>query len=219
MRRALPLFKAKITEEDTGMLCVSLVDAPANDALFQKFSEDKELLKFKVEDEDKHIVRGLIMPADYPIYRRNGDFEYYITYEAETLRKMAEKYLKDGFQNMVDTNHNNEFENGCYMVQLFIKDTELGVSPKGFEDYADGSLFAEYHIENEDVWSKIKDGTFRGFSLEGCFNIEETDDMIEEVFRNKEEFTNDEQFENDEHSYEDVLSLINKIGERLNKLK
>ena len=57
---------------------------------------------------------------------------------------------------------------------MFVKDAEKGVNPKGFEEYADGSIFAEFHIMNDEVWNAIKDGTYKGFSLAGCFTVEET---------------------------------------------
>lgn len=213
MKRALPIVKAKIAGEDDRMICISLVDDPATMSLFQKFSEDKQPIRFKVEDEDKHIVRGLVMAADMPIYRRNGDFEFYLVYEPDTIRLMAERYLKDGFQNMVDTQHNNEFEDGVHMVQFFIKDTEAGINPSGFEEYADGSLFAEFHVENEDVWNKIKSGEFKGFSLEGYFSIEETDDMVEEAF------TAREHEDIDEHEIEVILEMAQKLRNKIKGLK
>lgn len=219
MKRALPLFKAKIKDTTDGMFCISLVDDPATQSMFQKFSEDKELLKFKVENEEKRIVRGLVMAADMPIYRRNGDFEYYISYEPETIRKMAENYLFNGFQNYVDTMHNNEFEDSINMVQFFIKDVEMGINPKGFEQYADGSLFTEFHVLNDDVWSKIKDGTFKGFSLEGFFDIEETDDTVEEVFKNEEMFTDDELEDIDERDIMLILDMANKLRKKIKNIR
>lgn len=67
------------------------------------------------------------------------------------------------------------------MVQYFIKGN--GVSVEGFEDIADGSLFAEFHIVNDEIWSAIKDGTYRGFSLEGVFDLvpERDKTKVEEI--------------------------------------
>ena len=68
------------------------------------------------------------------------------------------------------------------MVQLFIKDTDKGIAPAGFDDIADGSLFAEFHITNDDVWQAVKDGSYKGFSLEGYFGLEEnTDEAYEDI--------------------------------------
>lgn len=173
----LPLLEAKINMEDleSGMYCISLVDAPATQSNFIAFSEDKELLKYSVQDEEQRRVFGLVMAADMPIYRRTAEgAEYYIVYSRQTLADMMEKYFKQGFQNQVDTNHNFQMEDGITLTQMFVKDAEKGVSPKGFEEYADGSIFAEFHIMNDEVWNAVKDGTYKGFSLAGYFTVEET---------------------------------------------
>lgn len=169
----LPIYRALIDNEECGMFTISLVDLPATESDFLAFKDEKEIVKFAVADEDKHIVRGLVMAANMLIYRFSPNFgEYYIIYEPATIRLMAEKYLKDGNQNNVDLMHDGELVDGVNMVQLFIKDAENGINPKGFEDYADGSLFAEFQVHNEDVWNQIKSGDFKGFSLEGYFGIE-----------------------------------------------
>jgi hypothetical protein len=95
---------------------------------------------------------------------------------------MAEKYLADGRQNRVNLMHRDGSDvEGVQMVQYFIKGN--GVSVEGFDDIADGSLFAEFHVTNDEVWEAIKDGTYRGFSLEGVFNVvPDTDpDEVEEI--------------------------------------
>ena len=37
------------------------------------------------------------------------------------------------------------------------------------EHVTNGSWFGSYAIDNDDVWQKVKDGTFNGFSVEGYF--------------------------------------------------
>ena len=166
----LPIYKAKVDSDDAGMFTISLVDYPAVESNFMYFNEDKKPMKFSVQDEEQRIVRGVVMECDKLIYRRDGDYEYFITFDADTIRTMAQKYLADGFQNNVDTMHNGELEPGIEMVQWFISDKENGVNPKGFEDIADHSLFAEFKVNNDEVWDKVKDGTFKGFSLSGIFD-------------------------------------------------
>ena len=53
----------------------------------------------------------------------------------------------------------------------------------GFENIEDGSLFARFKVNNDDVWNGIKDGDFRGFSLEGLFvfELEEKNNDIDEI--------------------------------------
>lgn len=168
-----PIYEALVTSEDAGMLRISLVDIPAVESNFLAFAkEDGEPVRlYFVRDEERRIVRGVVMRADYPILRRNGDYEYYIVFRADTIRVMAEKYLAESRQNNVDEMHNHEDVDEVQMVQYFIKDTAAGIAPAGFEDIADGSLFAEFHVLNDEVWAKVKDGTYRGFSLEGAFEL------------------------------------------------
>jgi len=203
----LPIYRAIIDNEEAGMVTISLVDFPATESDFVAFEKEKELQKFAIENEEKHIVRGLVMAANMLIYRIHPIYgEYYIYYDAQTLRTMAERYLKNNFQNNVDLNHNGELVEGVDMVQFFIKDSENGINPKGFEAYADGSLFAEFHINNEDVWEQVKKGDFKGFSLEGYFGIEPTGQEFKQETNNKEE------------KYNKTMSKLEKIKQVLRSL-
>lgn len=188
--KGLPLYRAEIGADDTttGMFVISLVDSPATMADFMTFNEDKRLMTYNVESDEKRQVFGLVMAADMPIYRRDENgFEYYITYSKETIALMAEKYLKMSLQNNVDTQHSFELEDGIFMNQLFVKDVEKGVSPKGYEDYKDGSLFAQFHIANDSVWEEVKKGTYKGFSLAGVFNVEPKEEAKEDDKNNNKE--------------------------------
>ena len=170
----IPVFNALITDAETGIYRISLVDDPAVMSNFLAFDSARKCLMYQVQDEDKRLVRGVVMRADFPIYRYDRHFgEYYIIYKAEQIRIMAEKYLAESRQNNVNLMHEDDTDvEGVQMVQYFIKNSAEGVAPSGFEDIADGSLFAEFHIVNDEVWGAIKDGTYKGFSLEGIFDLQ-----------------------------------------------
>ena len=174
----IPVYAAVIEGEGEGMLRISLVDAPAVRSDFMKFAEERPVQMFSVADEDKRLVYGVVMRADFPILRVGpaGD-EFYMIFKADVIRRMAQKYLAEGRQNEVNLMHVDGSEvEGVEMVQFFIKDTARGVSPEGFDGIADGSLFAEFHVTNDEVWARVKDGTFKGFSLEGVFDLEPEQD-------------------------------------------
>lgn len=167
------MFNALITDEETGMFKISLVDDPAVMSNFLAFDNTRKVVMYQVENEDKRLVRGVVMRADFPIYRYDARFgEYYIIYKAEQIRKMAEKYLAESRQNDVNIMHEDGSDvEGVQMVQYFIKDSANGINPAGFEEIADGSLFAEFHVVNDEVWKAVKEGSYKGFSLEGVFDI------------------------------------------------
>ena len=179
----IPVYDAIISDEETGMFRISLVDDPAVMSNFQAFDAKKKPVMYAIQDEEKRLVRGCIMRADFPIYRRDEQMgEYYIIYKAEEIRKMAEKYLLEGRQNDVNLMHREGSDvDGVQMVQYFIKGD--GIQVDGFDDCADGSLFGEFHVVNDDIWAEIKAGTYKGFSLEGVFDLvpEQNKDEIQEI--------------------------------------
>ena len=179
----IPVYNAIISDAETGMFKISLVDDPAVMSNFQAFDKQNIPQMYAIQDEEKRLVRGVVMRADFPIYRRDDKMgEYYIIYKADQIRIMAEKYLAESRQNDVNVMHRKDSDvDGVQMVQYFIKGD--GVSVEGFDECADGSLFAEFHIINDDVWNEIKAGTYKGFSLEGVFDMQpETDaDEIQDI--------------------------------------
>ena len=177
----IPVYDALITDEETGMMKISLVDDPAVMSDFLAFDNIRKMQMYSVTDEEKRLVRGVVMRADFPIYRRDERLgEYYIIYKPETIRAMAEKYLAESRQNDVNVMHSTDVD-GVQMVQWFIKGD--GVSVDGFDDIADGSLFAEFHILNDEVWEAVKSGEYKGFSLEGFFDLapERDKQTVEEI--------------------------------------
>lgn len=172
----LPLYRVVLSNEQDGVLRVSLVDAPAVDSDFEVFQKEeaKRPALYAVQDEEKRLVRGVILRADYPIFRRDNEGEagYYVTFGADVIREAAERYLAEGRSNEVNLQHEDGSDvDGVQMVQFFIKDSAAGVDPEGFDDIADGSLFGEYHVTNDDVWEEIKAGTFKGFSVEILYTL------------------------------------------------
>jgi len=162
----LPVFEARMTSENCGVLRVSFVDSPAVESDFLAYANKEQVASYKITDEDKQRVFGCVLRADYPIYRADENGEYYIVFKADEIRAFAQKYLAEGRQNEVDLEHDFKSIEGAEMVQYFIKDTEGGIAPAGFDDVADGSLFAEYQITDADLWERIKSGEFHGFSVE-----------------------------------------------------
>lgn len=184
----LPLYKASINVFDdeyfTGIYTISLVDMPAVDSDFVAFGKPNEV-KMRVENEEKRIITGVVMRCDYPIYRNDGGYEYYVTFDADTIKQITQKWFKTGLNTNVNIMHTCEYVSGVDMQQAFIKDTEKGLNPVGFEDIADGSLFVTYKVNNDEVWQAIKKGEFKGFSLEGYLNYDKVesdeDKLIDEI--------------------------------------
>jgi hypothetical protein len=207
----LPIFQATIPDEECGMFRVSLVDNPAVESLFLAFDKQQRVPIYAVANEEKRIVRGVIMRADFPIYRVSpGIGEYYIVFTKDTIRQMAEKYLREGRQNAVNLMHIDGTDvEGVNLLQIFIKDSQNGIVPVGFESIEDGSLFGEYHVANDEVWADIKAGVFKGFSLEGVFDIQ----PIEKHFSNQKNISKMSVKNKIKNLMLDLLASIEKFGQ------
>lgn len=193
------IFYIDINEDDnTGLDAISLVSTPAVEIDFLCFEkEDSVEISFSA-NEDKHIISGIALRADFPIYRRNGDYEYYVVFTKEIIRKIVNKYAKNGLFNSVNLQHNDlNFTNKAIMIESYIIDKERGICPTEFSDIEDGSWYVSFHIEDETLWKEIKDGKeLKAFSVQGLFNlIEDSVANTEEKLSQQKEQTFDEWLE------------------------
>ena len=171
--KKLPTYEVLIgdpTEDNTAVDFVALVDDPAIMKGWMKFSEQSPY-KFEVTNTERRIITGPLMIADLPIYRRDDERgEYNVVFRKDNIEKIVKKWGKGGFHNNVNRMHDgSDRPSGVYLFESIFVDKERGVMPpKQFDDVPDGSWFASYYVENDEVWNQVKDGTFKGFSVE-CF--------------------------------------------------
>jgi hypothetical protein len=128
---------------------------------------------FSIQNEEQHIISGPLMLADTPIYRSNSKFgEHYVTFSPETIKDIAIKFSKKGYQKNVNLMHDSNMQvEGLVMFESFIVDKARGILPMaGYEDAKDGSWFGSFYVENPQVWELIKQGKVKGFSVEGYFD-------------------------------------------------
>lgn len=197
----LPIFELKISDninDDSEVNFVALVDKPAIEKNFMSFDEHTKPMAFAISNEDKRIISGPLMIADKPIYRNDENGEYYIKFSADTIKQIAIKYAKKGFQNNVNLMHDSgSIVEGLTLFESFISDKERGIQAmQGFEDISDGSWFGSFYVENDEVWADVKAGKFKGFSVEGLFKYKP----------NQPEMTA-------EMAADEILSLLNQTNE------
>lgn len=182
-----PIYEIIISKETDGINLVSLVDDPAVESYFQKFKKEKEEQKIKcsIIDKEERRVIAPIVRCNFPIFRLDEYGRgYYITFSKEVVREIARKMLHDNRQNVFNINHEDgNYTTGLEIEELLIKNSDKGISPKGYEDIEEGSLFGVYLVKDNDIWNKIQDGTFNGLSLEGYFSYQEVkkDDVLNTI--------------------------------------
>ena len=131
--------------------------------------------RFEIQNEEKRIISGAAMIADLPIYRYDETRgEYYVVFDKETIFEIAKKWARGDKYDAVNIHHDKAV-NGLSLFESFIVDRERGIMPpKGYEEVADGSWFLSYIVNDESIWQRVKEGEFKGFSVEGFFDFEET---------------------------------------------
>lgn len=177
-----PVYKLVISEEDeTGVAAMAIVDFPAIEQDFQFFHNIKPLAF--AADEEKRIASGPAMVADLPIYRRDSQHgEHYVVFDAPTIRQIVYKFFKQGNTSAANLMHETPVE-GVYLIESFLIDSARGINtPEGFDPLPDGSWFTSYRIENDEVWAQVKEGKFKGFSVEGMFQHVSADEELARAF-------------------------------------
>ena len=198
------------TDFETGLNAISLVENPAVEVDFLAFAKDESAV-LQFADEERHIITGIALLADTPIYRIAPDkTEYYVRFTKDCIRQLVEKYFKFGLTNSVNIEHkDNQFVDGVTMLESYIIDKERGICPNEFASAPDGSWVVSYKVSNLDVWNKIKSGEVKGFSVQGLFRIIET--KLEMSSNKLEE-------ENTEHQNKNNISLMSKLKEKIKAL-
>lgn len=211
MDKKIKIYNATLPEDAIGLYTVSLVENPAFETEWLAFSKDKEEIDFQrlmfsvMGDEMQRKVMVVICRADYPILRKKGNELIYVVFSKDVIKEMSQRFLANGFQNSVNIEHKeNSFVEGVEMEQLFIKDINKGVDPQGFENIEDGSLFAVYKVNNDEVWEGIKSGVWKSVSLEGLFKMVEAEEEMEPKETDKETI----------ETFEDMMEWLQKEMEK-----
>ena len=168
----IPVFAVNVESEDCTITTISLVDEPAMELQMQMFDK-KETVKFSLQDEVKHNIVSCIVRTDFPILRLTQEGNpYYIVFNRETSEILCQRLMRDGFQQNISLDHNGKLIEGIQLQEVFIKDSARGISPVGFEEAAEGSLFGVYHITDEQLWKDCIEGRFGGVSLESYIDLQ-----------------------------------------------
>ena len=172
--KGLPVYNISIDfDTDEGLQLVSLVDDPAVVESFLTFNSEEPIKLVFTSDEEQHIISGVSLLADTPIYRCDETGGYYVVFTKETIKQLVEKYNKENKTNLTSLQHNGQIISDCVMIESYFIDKERGICPKEFEHCPDGSWITSYKVTNDELWNEIKtSGQLNGFSVEISCQLE-----------------------------------------------
>ena len=204
----MDLFILDIPDGEQKEFQIALVDEPAIESDWIAFSKHQN---FKVQSKERKIVSGYAMIADLEIPRYDERRGYYnVTFRKGNIEKIWLNFHRNNLMTNTNEMHQSgQFAEGVFVCESFIIDSERGIkAPEGFKQEPDGSWFISMKIENDDVWQKVLDGKFNGFSIEGRFF-----ERPAETFRSRlKDIINNVNMNKDEIK-DKVLSFFNKEEE------
>ena len=176
---------------DSDVYAVSLVDDPAIEETFIALGKEKPLRVF-LEDNEKRIVMGAVLVPDKPIYRNQDGEEFYITFSADTIEKLAHDFLRMGRNYNFSYQHEKDVDGVSVIESWIVSDTEMDKSSRYGMRLPKGTWVMAAKIDNENLWRSIKNGDAKGFSIEAIVNLDEiklkkeNNEMAEEKDKNVE---------------------------------
>ena len=153
-----------------GIDAISIVEHPAIESNFIALKDEKQQVKFAEVDTDKRILMGPALVPNKPIYRRDGDKEFYVYFSEKTIRRAAELFLMKGNQNNTTLEHEVELKGLSVVESWIVEDPDMDKSKLYDMDAVKGQWMVTMKVENEEVWQEyVKSGAVKGFSIEGWF--------------------------------------------------
>ena len=156
-------------QEISGIEAISIVENPAIEEDFVALKNQQEI-KLAEVNKEKRILMGALLIPNKPIYRRNGEDEYYIYFSKDTVLKASQLYLQKGNQNNSTLEHQHSLQGLSLVESWLIEDEVHDKSRKYGMDLPVGTWMGSVKVNNDDIWNEyVKTGKVKGFSIEGYF--------------------------------------------------
>ena len=185
----IPIFDINVDEEGMGMFGLSFVDNPATQVELHAFKKEEE--KVYLSSHEKREVVAPVMIPNQLIYRETEGIPYYLRASAETIQKMADKYMLSGnwsnftyMHERIDDAIESRVQDGVYLQRLWVIGNEQddAFTKYGFENLPVGTLMMKCKVMNRQIWNEIKEGKLRGISLEAFFGKINTNKALQVTY-------------------------------------
>ena len=155
-------------EDLQGVEAISIVENPAIESDFVALKSEE--VKLAEVDKEKRILMGAVLIPEKPIYRRNGEDEYYIYFSKDTVIKASQLFLKKGNQGNSTLEHSKQIEGLTVVESWIVEDLTKDKSALYNLSVPVGTWMASVKVDNDEIWNDyVKTGKVKGFSLEGHF--------------------------------------------------
>jgi len=172
----IPIYEAFLNDKNQDEIrLISFVTRPAIERNFIAMQDEKEYTYFS---EDLQEVISPVLIPDKLIFRSNESGNFYTRFSVDTIKQIVYQYSKNNNQNNSNLNHKLKLD-GIVMLESWIKESDVDKSSQyGFSDLPVGTWFVKYKVDNQTLWSDIKEGNINGLSVEGFISYKDTKEIV-----------------------------------------
>ena len=125
---------------------------------------------FSIVEEERILIGPAMVPNKLILRRDENGEPYHVYFSKDTVRKIAEKFIANGYQHNTDVNHDFNISDKNHLVETWIvEDPKMDKSALYGFDMPEGAWMVSYRVGDDEVWAKVKSGELRGFSITGDF--------------------------------------------------
>ena len=180
--------KYYVDEDESEVFAISLVEEPAIESDFVFLNSNKKNDYVALETNEHHMIYGAALRPDFPIYRYDGESEYYIEFSKKAIEKLCRRFFQNSFQNNWTKQHAEQAE-GLTVVESWIKSDmqyDKSIALGLDKELPIGTWFVGAYCDSNDIWEQVKhNGTFKGFSVEAMVSLDELNFKKEEKMDNE----------------------------------
>lgn len=171
-----------LDEEDAiGVEAISVVENPAIESDFIALNSQE--IQLAEINKEKRLLMGALLIPKKPIYRRNGEDEYYVFFSKDTVLKASQMYLQNGNQSQSTLEHDKQLKGLTLVESWIVEDKAKDKTALYGLDVPVGTWMGSVKVDNDEIWNDyVKTGKVKGFSIEGYFA-----DKLERPNEKKEE--------------------------------
>jgi hypothetical protein len=175
-------------ESQDGVFAISLVDKPAIQEDFIYLSSHE--IELKVVNEEKREVVGIALVPDKKIYRNVDGQEFNIYFTSQTIEKTNELFMRNLNLNKITSQHERDVEGVSVIESWIVEDSKQDKSNIYKLNAPVGSWIVKMKVYNDSEWVRVKNGEYKGFSIEGKYKeaevkaseqVDETTELINEI--------------------------------------
>jgi hypothetical protein len=155
-------------DELSGVDAISVVETPAIESNFVALKSEE--IKLAEVNKEKRILMGAVLIPEKPIYRRNGEDEYYIYFSKDTVYKANKLFMENKNQQNWTLEHGKQIEGLTIIENWIVEDKQKDKSAIYNFNVPVGTWMANVYVKDDNIWNDyVKTGKVKGFSLEGYF--------------------------------------------------